>query len=277
MHQCHTALCKGSSPFHLNLAGILFNLTASVHDSSSNTSQRQHFEIHFFLGKRVGFANEGKFAHPTKLVSKILANPHPKPTTYLQQLRYSLLAYALVKWRTPKSFSWAAEWWRRHALSIFFAMRRTTSLSASPALNTSSLLSNLANCSAACRTLSTAQTLIAGLPRTTAIALDVSSVNPQLESQIAAHDLVISLVPYVYHATIIRIAIKHRVNVVTTRYISDAIRELDGSAREAGIVVLNEVGVDPGVDHLYAVKKIGEVHAKGGKVGRSRLFFVCVG
>ena len=54
--------------------------------------------------------------------------------------------------------------------------------------------------------------------------------------------------------------------MVTTSYVSDAIRELEVLAKEAGIVVLNEVGVDPGVDHLYAIKKINEVHSKGGKV-----------
>jgi spermidine synthase len=43
-------------------------------------------------------------------------------------------------------------------------------------------------------------------------------------------------------------------------------RALDQEARDAGIVVLNEVGLDPGIDHLYAVKTIGEVHEKGGKV-----------
>ena len=43
-------------------------------------------------------------------------------------------------------------------------------------------------------------------------------------------------------------------------------RELDEDAKRAGITVLNEVGVDPGVDHLYAIKKIDEVHARGGKV-----------
>ena len=43
-------------------------------------------------------------------------------------------------------------------------------------------------------------------------------------------------------------------------------RALDAAAKAAGIVVLNEVGLDPGIDHLYAVKTIGEVHAKGGKV-----------
>ncbi|WEW61262.1 hypothetical protein PRK78_006752 [Emydomyces testavorans] len=117
----------------------------------------------------------------------------------------------------------------------------------------------------ACRTLSSAVKLAAGFPRTTAISLDVSST-AELEKQVAAHDLVISLIPYVYHAAVIRAAIKGKTQVVTTSYVSPAIRELDAAAREAGITVLNEVGVDPGVDHLYAIKKIDEVHANGGKV-----------
>ncbi|EPE35902.1 Glyceraldehyde-3-phosphate dehydrogenase-like, C-terminal [Glarea lozoyensis ATCC 20868] len=117
----------------------------------------------------------------------------------------------------------------------------------------------------ACRTLSTAQTLIAGLPHTKAITIDVSSTKA-LDPHIAAHDLVISLVPYVYHATVIKSAIKGKTNVVTTSYVSPAIKELDTAAKEAGITVLNEVGVDPGVDHLYAVKTIAEIHNKGGKV-----------
>ncbi|KAL8652648.1 MAG: hypothetical protein Q9210_002558 [Variospora velana] len=117
----------------------------------------------------------------------------------------------------------------------------------------------------ACRTLSTAKTLATGRPRTTAIAIDVSSAT-ELDSQIACHNLVISLVPYVYHASIIKLAIKNKVNVVTTSYVSDVMRELDVPAKEAGVVVLNEVGVDPGVDHLYAVKKIGDVHAQGGLI-----------
>lgn len=89
-----------------------------------------------------------------------------------------------------------------------------------------------------------------------------------LEGVIQDHNLVISLVPYVYHVAVIKLAIKNKVNVVTTSYVSPAIRELDNAAREAGIVVLNEVGLDPGVDHLYAIQKIEEVHAKAGKVCR---------
>jgi saccharopine dehydrogenase-like NADP-dependent oxidoreductase len=116
-----------------------------------------------------------------------------------------------------------------------------------------------------CRTLSTAQSLISGFPRTKAISIDVSSAK-DLDPQVAAHDVVISLVPYVYHAGVIKSAIKSKTNVVTTSYVSPAIKELDSAAKEAGIVVWNEVGVDPGVDHLGAIKKIDEIHSKGGKV-----------
>jgi hypothetical protein len=65
---------------------------------------------------------------------------------------------------------------------------------------------------------------------------------------------------------VIEAAIKGKTHVVTTSYVSPAMRELDAAAREAGIVVLNEVGLDPGIDHLYAIKTIDEVHSKGGKV-----------
>jgi spermidine synthase / saccharopine dehydrogenase (NADP+, L-glutamate-forming) len=77
---------------------------------------------------------------------------------------------------------------------------------------------------------------------------------------------VISLIPYTYHAAVIKSAIKGKTHVVTTSYISPAMRELEKDAKEAGIVVMNEIGLDPGIDHLYAVKTIDEVHAKGGKV-----------
>ncbi|KAH6971547.1 saccharopine dehydrogenase [Ilyonectria sp. MPI-CAGE-AT-0026] len=115
-----------------------------------------------------------------------------------------------------------------------------------------------------CRTITTAEKLVAGRSSATAIALDVKS--PDLDRHIAEHDLVISLVPFIYHADVIRSAIKGKTHVVTTSYVSPAMQDLDGAAKEAGITVLNEVGVDPGVDHLYAVKTIGEVHEKGGKV-----------
>jgi saccharopine dehydrogenase (NADP+, L-glutamate forming) len=77
--------------------------------------------------------------------------------------------------------------------------------------------------------------------------------------------VVISLIPYIYHAEVIKSVINSGTNVVTTSYVSDAIHSLDEAAKEAGITVLNEVGVDPSVDHLYAIKTINEMHAQGGK------------
>ncbi|KIJ97596.1 hypothetical protein K443DRAFT_681415 [Laccaria amethystina LaAM-08-1] len=117
----------------------------------------------------------------------------------------------------------------------------------------------------ACRTLASSKVLGADLPNTTAISLDVNNAEA-LEAAVAAHDLVISLIPYTYHATVIKAAIKGKTNVVTTSYISPAMRELDAEVKAAGIVVLNEIGLDPGIDHLYAVKTIDEVHEKGGKI-----------
>lgn len=117
----------------------------------------------------------------------------------------------------------------------------------------------------ACRTLSSAQALVGSLPATTAVSLDVNNTEA-LEKVVAEHDLVISLIPYTYHATVIRAAIKGKTHVITTSYINPAMRELDAEAKAAGIVVFNEIGLDPGIDHLYAIKTINEVHAKGGKV-----------
>ncbi|KAJ3105973.1 hypothetical protein HDU96_008367 [Phlyctochytrium bullatum] len=99
----------------------------------------------------------------------------------------------------------------------------------------------------------------------TAIALDVND-EKSLEDEVAKYDIVISLIPYTHHAKVIKAAVKHKKHVVTTSYISPAMLEHDESAKAAGITVMNEIGVDPGIDHLYAVKTFEEVHALGGKI-----------
>ncbi len=87
--------------------------------------------------------------------------------------------------------------------------------------------------------------------RTKAIRLDVASTS-DLDENMSNYDVVISLVPYIYHAAVIKSAIKHKTQVVTTSYVSEAIKALDSAAREVRLTVLNEVGVDPGVDHLVS-------------------------
>lgn len=115
----------------------------------------------------------------------------------------------------------------------------------------------------ACRTLDSAKAL-AG-QRASATTVDVNNAE-SLDKAVAEHDLVISLIPYIFHAKVIESACRNKKNVVTTSYTSPAMLELEPKVKEAGIVVMNEIGLDPGIDHLYAVKTIDEVHKKGGKI-----------
>ena len=66
-----------------------------------------------------------------------------------------------------------------------------------------------------------------------------------LDAAVAQHELVISLIPYAFHATVIKSAIRNKKHVVTTSYVSPAMMELDAEAKAAGITVMNEIGLDP--------------------------------
>lgn len=117
----------------------------------------------------------------------------------------------------------------------------------------------------ASRTVSKAEALIEGHARGRAIALDVDD-NVALEALIGQADLSVSLLPYVYHPTVAALCVKHRKHMVTTSYVKDAMLALDASAKEAGVILLNEIGVDPGIDHMSAMKVIHEVERKGGRL-----------
>ncbi|CUS23415.1 LAQU0S09e04236g1_1 [Lachancea quebecensis] len=120
------------------------------------------------------------------------------------------------------------------------------------------------NVTVGCRTLAKAQELAAS-SKSAAISVDVTK-DEDLDAALAKHDLVISLIPYIYHAAVVKSAIRLKKDVVTTSYVSPALRELEPQIKEAGITVMNEIGLDPGLDHLYAVKTIDEVHKAGGKI-----------
>lgn len=115
----------------------------------------------------------------------------------------------------------------------------------------------------ACRTLNKAKEMAGTIAE--AISLDATDEDA-LESEIAKFDLVISLIPYVYHVNVVKAAIKTRKHVVTTSYISPKLKGLEKQIEDAGIIVMNEIGLDPGIDHLYAVKTIEEVHQQAGQI-----------
>lgn len=118
----------------------------------------------------------------------------------------------------------------------------------------------------ASRTLSKAEALVGDHPQGKAVAFDVTKESDKLGDLVASADLSISLLPYVYHVQIAEECIRHRKQLVTTSYVSDAMRALDGAAREAGIILLNEIGLDPGIDHMSAKRVIDRVHNAGGEI-----------
>ena len=117
----------------------------------------------------------------------------------------------------------------------------------------------------ASRTVSKAEALIGEATNGTALALNVKD-EAQLERLISEHDLSISLLPYVYHPLVAGFCVKHSKQMVTTSYVKPAMTTLDDAAKEAGVMLLNEIGVDPGIDHMSAMKVIHEIEEKGGKL-----------
>jgi saccharopine dehydrogenase-like NADP-dependent oxidoreductase len=117
----------------------------------------------------------------------------------------------------------------------------------------------------ASRTVSKAEKIIDGHPNGTAIALDVSDEN-LLEKLVSESDLTVSLLPYTFHVKVAKLCIKHKKQMVTTSYVSDEMKALDNEAKNAGILILNESGLDPGIDHMSAMRIIHNVAEKGGKI-----------
>jgi len=124
----------------------------------------------------------------------------------------------------------------------------------------------------ASRTVSKAEALVGDHPQGEAIAFDVTKDGAALGDLVAQADLAISLLPYVYHVQVAEQCVRHRCRLVTTSYVKDEMRALDGAAREAGIILLNEMGLDPGIDHMSAMCVIHRVHDAGGEVKSFRSY-----
>jgi saccharopine dehydrogenase (NADP+, L-glutamate forming) len=117
----------------------------------------------------------------------------------------------------------------------------------------------------ASRTVSKAENIIHNHPQGKAFELDVKS-DKELENFITKADIVVSLLPYNYHFKVAEICIKHKKHLVTTSYVSDPMKGLDKKAKDAGIILLNECGLDPGIDHMSAMRVIHRAIENGGKI-----------
>jgi len=110
-----------------------------------------------------------------------------------------------------------------------------------------------------------AEALVAGHPGGRAVALDAGDT-PMLERTIEAADIVVSLLPWTLHSVIAELCLAHGKHMVTASYVKEEMQAMDREARDKGLIFLNEVGVDPGLDHMSAMQIIDAVHAEGGKI-----------
>ncbi len=102
-------------------------------------------------------------------------------------------------------------------------------------------------------------------PNATAITLDIFDANQRKEA-IQNADIVISMLPAHLHIEVARDCVVYKKSMVTASYISNEMQELDGAAKENNLIFMNEVGLDPGIDHMSAMKVIDEIGEKGGKM-----------
>ena len=123
----------------------------------------------------------------------------------------------------------------------------------------------------ASRRVARAEAIVGGHPRGTAVALDAGDAAATLEL-VRAADLCISLLPPAFHADVARLALEAGKHFVTTSYVSEAMKQLDEGVRRAGLTFLNEVGLDPGIDHMSALRIVHRIQSAGGTVTSFRSY-----
>jgi saccharopine dehydrogenase-like NADP-dependent oxidoreductase len=87
-----------------------------------------------------------------------------------------------------------------------------------------------------------------------------------MERYIKDADIVISLLPPGMHAAAAKIALQYNAHVVTASYASQEMIDMHEEAKEKGLIFLNELGADPGIDHMNGMRSIDKIRNKGGEI-----------
>jgi saccharopine dehydrogenase (NADP+, L-glutamate forming) len=98
-----------------------------------------------------------------------------------------------------------------------------------------------------------------------AIWLDASKPNDRREV-IARHDVIVSLLPPQMHLEVAQDCIALGKHMVTASYVSKQVFRLGDEARQRALVFMNELGLDPGIDHMSAMQRIHQIKNNGGKI-----------
>lgn len=106
---------------------------------------------------------------------------------------------------------------------------------------------------------------IDGHPNGEAFEFDVYNAE-QRKEKIKSVDVVISMLPARMHYLVANDCVEQGIHMVTASYVSKEIAELNEEAKKKGILLLNEVGVDPGIDHMSAMQIIDRIKNEGGEI-----------
>ena len=104
-----------------------------------------------------------------------------------------------------------------------------------------------------------------------AVEFDVNNVSLR-EELIKQADFVISMLPAFMHGDVARDCVRLGKHIATASYVSQDMKDLDAEAKQKNILLLNECGLDPGIDHASAMKVIHEIQDKGGKITSFKSF-----
>ncbi len=104
-----------------------------------------------------------------------------------------------------------------------------------------------------------------GHEKAKAIAFDVNN-DEERNRLIDESDLVISMLPAHMHISVAKDCVKYKKHMVTASYVSKEMKALDSEAKASGVIIMNEIGVDPGIDHLSAMRVIDNIREEGGRL-----------
>lgn len=113
--------------------------------------------------------------------------------------------------------------------------------------------------------LNLAKTKTNGSSFATAIQFDITN-EQQCADLVSKADIVISMLPANFHALVAKACLHFKKHLLTASYVGNDIKKLDAEAKAAGIIMLKECGLDPGIDHMTAMQAINHIKERGGKI-----------
>ncbi|GAA4889091.1 saccharopine dehydrogenase C-terminal domain-containing protein [Flaviramulus aquimarinus] len=110
-----------------------------------------------------------------------------------------------------------------------------------------------------------AQRLIGNHQNAKAMTLDVFDDHSRVEA-IKSADIVVSMLPARFHIEVAKNCISLKKHMVTASYVSPEMQALDEDAKANGLILMNEIGVDPGIDHMSAMQVLDRIRDQGGTI-----------